>query len=47
MSTELFTLLMFGTLLLLITLGHPLAVTLAFVSIVFGQIGRASCRERV
>jgi len=38
MSTELFTLLMFGTLLLLITLGHPLAVTLAFVSIVFGLI---------
>lgn len=38
MSTELFTLLMFGTLLLLITLGHPLAITLAFTSIVFGLI---------
>lgn len=38
MSTELFTLLMFCTLLLLITLGHPLAITLAFVSIVFGLI---------
>jgi len=38
MSTELFTLLMFGTLLLLITLGHPLAITLGFVSILFGLI---------
>jgi len=38
MSTELFTLLMFVTLMLLITLGHPLAITLGTVAIVFGLI---------
>ncbi len=38
MSAELLTILMFGTLIALIALGHPLAYTLAAVAVLFGLI---------
>ncbi len=38
MSTEMLTVAMFGTLILAITLGHPLAYTLAAIATVFGLI---------
>ena len=39
--------LMFGALVLFMLVGYPVAFALAANGIVFGQIGRASCRERV
>lgn len=38
MSPEMLTILMFGTLIALIALGHPLAFTLAGVAVLFGLI---------